>query len=1048
MLNKVRLPVAITALLSICFAYCFMPISVLAQGCGPSNPNCIVPTAPPSTSNNQAASTAFVAGAVSSAALTPLDVFVIAGQSNAEGAILLDNGVRSPSVPNTVLQYYGGTISAANDPVGNAIIGSAWPAFGNLYYAATGRKILFVPSAVGGTHQCDANALVDNGSWDAGGTLFAAAVSNANAAMATAQAAGYAPVFRGTLWSQGENDASSLGVVAATIQDQLQDTVSGGPYSAGATSVTVGFVGTLAIGQSITIVLDNGAPLYTLISNVSGSTITFSPAVPAGRQILTGAAVWRYVPAQYQNCFTTMIGRWRSATIDGATYPEMPFYISLTGGPAGGDNYGYQAVRLAQSQVAEQDSYTKVVFRNAVDFITRGMVQNTNNFTFTGSISGTTLTVTVPNANYLIEVGTLLSGSGVATGTTIAALLTGTGGVGTYTVNNSQTTGSVTLVGGSSSLHYIQEAYNEMGRGMAGCVLGLPQCDSFQHTTGVNTYVNLTGTLRTSDQISVTVTSSAIVGSPVTVGPVTVGGGSTFASILASLLNDIVIGAPELTNAGIFASITGNTLVFTQPSTLSPQAVIATSVTAGSPTIPVITTGVTGGAYESNLYYAAGPVTIGATGGGIDNTNLFNSAGIYNPAPAGTDNNLLRIANTTNSGSFDQRTGILFQPGYAALGPTYGGLIESQHDQALGQTNLLFGGYASGTKTLRAGMPYNGGVWVGPCTLGSKGEANGVGSLTLCNNEVAGTDNNLLYLENQSGNAVNQLVGIVLNPSNQSNLGRSIKAINDNINGIWPLAFGGYNGSSYVEQMRLDSSGNLLIGTTTSPAGSGSLSLTGNIVMKGSSTGTTTLATANASSSGYTATLPAATDTIVELAATQTLTNKTIAYASNTLTGVAASNASTTVASATCTLGSSCTPNVANLAGYTASTWVPVITAAGTAGTPAYTTQVGSYEQIGRQVTARFQILLSGWSGSPSGTVTITGLPVPSANVAGDYGTCSIGLYVISSAVASLSGFVSANSSVINLYYTPAAGAASQSPLAAVTVGTAPLIVGACHYHT
>lgn len=36
------------------------PDSTRAQGCGQQNPNCIVPTAPPGTSNNQAASTAFV----------------------------------------------------------------------------------------------------------------------------------------------------------------------------------------------------------------------------------------------------------------------------------------------------------------------------------------------------------------------------------------------------------------------------------------------------------------------------------------------------------------------------------------------------------------------------------------------------------------------------------------------------------------------------------------------------------------------------------------------------------------------------------------------------------------------------------------------------------------------------------------------------------------------------------------------------------------------------------------------------------------------------
>lgn len=49
------------------------------------------------------------------------------------------------------------------------------------------------------------------------------------------------------------------------------------------------------------------------------------------------------------------------------------------------------------------------------------------------------------------------------------------------------------------------------------------------------------------------------------------------------------------------------------------------------------------------------------------------------------------------------------------------------------------------------------------------------------------------------------------------------------------------------------------------------------ILIKGSSTGTTALASANASATNYTWTLPAATDTATGLAATQTLTNKSIA---------------------------------------------------------------------------------------------------------------------------------------------------------------------------
>jgi endosialidase-like protein len=69
---------------------------------------------------------------------------------------------------------------------------------------------------------------------------------------------------------------------------------------------------------------------------------------------------------------------------------------------------------------------------------------------------------------------------------------------------------------------------------------------------------------------------------------------------------------------------------------------------------------------------------------------------------------------------------------------------------------------------------------------------------------------------------------------------------------------------------------------------SGLLSLPADVlVMQGSSTGTTQFQSANASATSYTLIFPAANDTLADLAGTQTLTNKTIAYASNTLTGVA-----------------------------------------------------------------------------------------------------------------------------------------------------------------
>lgn len=63
---------------------------------------------------------------------------------------------------------------------------------------------------------------------------------------------------------------------------------------------------------------------------------------------------------------------------------------------------------------------------------------------FTGSISGTTLTVTFIREG-TIKVGQALYGVGVSSETVITALGTGTGGLGTYTINNSQTVSSQSL---------------------------------------------------------------------------------------------------------------------------------------------------------------------------------------------------------------------------------------------------------------------------------------------------------------------------------------------------------------------------------------------------------------------------------------------------------------------------------------------------------------------------------------------------------------------------------------------------------------------------
>lgn len=62
----------------------------------------------------------------------------------------------------------------------------------------------------------------------------------------------------------------------------------------------------------------------------------------------------------------------------------------------------------------------------------------------TGSLSGTTLTVFGISSG-TVQVGQVVSGSGVTAGTTITAMSTGTGGTGTYTVSASQSVSSEAL---------------------------------------------------------------------------------------------------------------------------------------------------------------------------------------------------------------------------------------------------------------------------------------------------------------------------------------------------------------------------------------------------------------------------------------------------------------------------------------------------------------------------------------------------------------------------------------------------------------------------
>ena len=86
-------------------------------------------------------------------------------------------------------------------------------------------------------------------------------------------------------------------------------------------------------------------------------------------------------------------------------------------------------------------------------------------FSGTGSISGTTLTISAVTSGGL-AIGSVIT-TGASAGTTIVAFLTGLGGTGTYQINQSQTVGSTTIAVAASTT----VTFNVIAHG---CLVGAP----------------------------------------------------------------------------------------------------------------------------------------------------------------------------------------------------------------------------------------------------------------------------------------------------------------------------------------------------------------------------------------------------------------------------------------------------------------------------------------------------------------------------------------------------------------------------------------------
>lgn len=138
-----------------------------------------------------------------------LDVFLIGGQSNALGH---GDSLQSPAVPSGAAYEWDARnqrLTDANDPVGGAKTGSAWPALAVRYHDLTGRRLVLVPAARSASAQ-HVSATEGGGNWDETGQLYGAATQALRSALDRLTAEGQTPVFRGVIWDQGGRDAQAI----------------------------------------------------------------------------------------------------------------------------------------------------------------------------------------------------------------------------------------------------------------------------------------------------------------------------------------------------------------------------------------------------------------------------------------------------------------------------------------------------------------------------------------------------------------------------------------------------------------------------------------------------------------------------------------------------------------------------------------------------------------------------------------------------------------------------------------------------------------------
>lgn len=160
---------------------------------------------------------------------TPVDLFVVGGQSNALGS---PNNGPGPAVKSkeTGIEYdysNDSLVKLPNGSFGSDAEGHAWTAFAIRYKQLTGRPVCMVEAASDGSAMTS-GADTGGGNWYSDTSLPATMTDRVNKAWDRLKAAGYDPQFHGVLFCQGERDAIAIDNANTTKQAYKDEFINDG----------------------------------------------------------------------------------------------------------------------------------------------------------------------------------------------------------------------------------------------------------------------------------------------------------------------------------------------------------------------------------------------------------------------------------------------------------------------------------------------------------------------------------------------------------------------------------------------------------------------------------------------------------------------------------------------------------------------------------------------------------------------------------------------------------------------------------------------------